>query len=208
MKPRYVKLWADLWGRINNPMAYLLFVYLLQRAEVKDNKVAKRGQILTSIDALSKCLHMSKTSVRRNLQKLATGGLVGTLSGASGTVVTICDYDGYNGVPDEAAHLADPSEEDGIYRKMLEDLDARTGSNFATRKVAEWRKAFNGRRSDGATEDDFVSVHKLKVAEWQGTDQQKFLNPSTLYRQSNFWKYREAARVAEAKKSAGVDDLL
>ena len=38
--------------------------------------------------------------------------------------------------------------------------------------------------------EDFKYVHRIKFEEWDGTDYAKHLTPATLYRESNFAKYR------------------
>lgn len=209
MTARYVKLWVDLWDRIGNPMAYLLFVYLLQRAEYKDNAKCCRGQVLTSWQALGVAMGVPSTTVRRLFEYLESLELVGKQSGKLGTVISVYGYDSYNGGAENVASKVATSEEEYIYISAMEDLDQHLGTNFATRKVAKWRGFFNSRRKEGASLDDFRAVHALKVKDWRGTDMAKFLNPETLYRPSNFWKYHAAATATKKKAvSVGVDDLL
>jgi len=47
----------------------------------------------------------------------------------------------------------------------------------------------NARLREGFTVDDFKTVIQKKVIEWTGTEFEKHLTPSTLFRQSNFEKY-------------------
>ena len=45
------------------------------------------------------------------------------------------------------------------------------------------------RIAEGYTVDDFKKVIDIKAEEWLGTEMDKYLNPSTLFRPSNFEKY-------------------
>lgn len=208
MSRRYVKLWVDLWDRIGNPTDWMLFLYLLQRAEVKGNKRVQRGQVLTSQRALSTVLDIPKTTILRSLNRLVGLELIsGPLGGPPSTVVTVCDYDKYNPGGADADQFADPSEED-IYIKSLQDLDKRIGTSYQNRRTKDWIKLFNGRRKEGAGLEDFLAVNEVKCKDWYGTDFAKYLTPSTLWRPSKFWNYRESAKVVGKKRDIGVDDLL
>lgn len=71
---------------------------------------------------------------------------------------------------------------------VINYLNKKTNSNFKHTTEAT-QKLINGRFADGFTEEDFKKVIDKKVLEWTGTEFEKHLNPSTLFRPSNFEKY-------------------
>lgn len=46
---------------------------------------------------------------------------------------------------------------------------------------------------DGATFEDFAIVHSYKTKQWLGTKMESHITPECFYRDSNFWRYLEAA---------------
>lgn len=75
-----------------------------------------------------------------------------------------------------------------VYVNVIDYLNDKTNSNFKHTTEAT-QKLINGRFADGFTEEDFKKVIDKKVLEWTGTEFEKHLNPSTLFRPSNFEKY-------------------
>ena len=78
-----------------------LFIHLLLRANSKDNywrgmKIS-RGQIFTSIKHLSDETGLSIKQARRSVDKLKKTGELGIQVGNNGTMITICNYDIYQG---------------------------------------------------------------------------------------------------------------
>lgn len=66
------------------------------------------------------------------------------------------------------------------YQSVIEYLNNKTGKHYkpTTNKTQTVIKA---RCNEGFTEDDFKKVIDNKVAEWKGTDMEKFLRPETLF---------------------------
>ncbi|MGS0657081.1 phage replisome organizer N-terminal domain-containing protein [Staphylococcus arlettae] len=66
------------------------------------------------------------------------------------------------------------------YQQVIEYLNNKTGKHYkhTTNKTQTVIKA---RCNEGFTEDDFKKVIDNKVAEWKGTDMEKFLRPETLF---------------------------
>lgn len=178
-KPRYVKLFVDLWGRIGSFREYGLFVYLLQRAEHKGNRLCGRGQVLTSYEALSKVVGASEATVKRSLGKLSSLGLLDRKGDRKGTLVTICDYDSYNGLAENVTRQMVTSEEDNIYKTVIEDLNDRTGGDFKW-KAKYIQGLINERLDDGYCEADFIRVNKFCCETWSD-EFQKHINPKALY---------------------------
>lgn len=65
-------------------------------------------------------------------------------------------------------------------RLVVDDLNERAGTNY--RATGSRAKALiQAWVNKGATLSDFQTVHRKKCAEWKGTDNAKYLRPSTLY---------------------------
>lgn len=67
-----------------------------------------------------------------------------------------------------------------IYKDIVEYLNEKTGKKYRT-NIADTKKHINARLSEGFTFDDFKTVIDKKVAEWKGTDMEKYLRPATLF---------------------------
>jgi len=80
------------------------WVWLLEKAAWKkchrrnakgERITVERGQFHTSLRNLSTAFGWSKNKVARYLDKLADYGLIGTVAGQSGCMITICNYSKY-----------------------------------------------------------------------------------------------------------------
>lgn len=100
----FIKLHRSMleWGWYKDPYVKSLFVHLLLRANYKDlnfeDKVIKRGQLVTSLRSLSNDLGMSDKTVRRCLDKLKKTKEIKVKSTNKYTLITICNYEQYQGV--------------------------------------------------------------------------------------------------------------
>lgn len=78
------------------------------------------------------------------------------------------------------------------YEKIIKSLNQRIGKKpdrgFQS-DSSNTKGLIKARWNEGFRLTDFFKVHKVKAAEWIGTDMEKHLNPSTLYRPANFEKY-------------------
>ncbi|MGT2800955.1 replication initiation protein [Streptococcus phage Javan290] len=61
------------------------------------------------------------------------------------------------------------------------------------------KKLIQARWKEGYTLEDFKKVIDNKVADWKGTEWEKYLQPSTLFRESNFDKYLNQTISPSAK---------
>lgn len=66
------------------------------------------------------------------------------------------------------------------YKEICERLNEFAGTAFRD-KSKDTRKLIKARFEDGFTLEDFFTVIDKKVAEWRGTDMEKYLRPSTLF---------------------------
>jgi uncharacterized phage protein (TIGR02220 family) len=82
--------------------------------------------------------------------------------------------------------------------KIIDYLNQKTNRKYG--KIDSHIKPISNRLKDGYTEDDCKYVIDVKYQEWKGTDFEKFLTPTTLFRPSNFDKYRNQKASIETRK--------
>lgn len=75
-----------------------------------------------------------------------------------------------------------------IIKEIVDDLNLVCGTKFKSSSDAT-ASSIRARLSEKYTLEDFKKVHRVKFDEWKDTEMVKHLNPSTLYRPSNFEKY-------------------
>lgn len=85
------------WGQYRNPTVKILFIHLLLIATYKDNGLVKRGQLSTSLRNLANETGLTIQNVRTALKYLEAEHLVTQESTSSGTIISICKYDRYQG---------------------------------------------------------------------------------------------------------------
>ena len=66
------------------------------------------------------------------------------------------------------------------YEEIVDYLNQKAGTRYK-HSSEDTRKHIRARVNDGYTLDDFKAVIDHKVAEWKGTEWEKFLRPSTLF---------------------------
>jgi uncharacterized phage protein (TIGR02220 family) len=66
------------------------------------------------------------------------------------------------------------------YREIIDYLNRKAGTQYKY-SSADTKKHIQARYEQGFTTEDFFSVIDKKVAEWRGTDMEKYLRPSTLF---------------------------
>ena len=101
-----------------------------------------------------------------------------------------------------------PKKTDGQYIKTIVDyLNSKADTKYraSTESTARHIKA---RLNEGFTVDDFFTVIDKKVAEWKGTDMEKYLRPETLFG-TKFESYLNAKTRSGQKRGANgvlIDD--
>ena len=92
-----------------------------------------------------------------------------------------------------------------IYSAVIDYLNLKTNSKYQS-TTESTRRLIRARQNENATLEDFKTVIDKKVAEWKGTEQEKFLRPETLFG-TKFESYLNQKIVA--KKTGNVFfDLL
>lgn len=91
------------------------------------------------------------------------------------------------------------------YQEIIDYLNEKAGKKF---KVNDKTKAhINARVNDGYTLSDFRAVIEKKVAEWRGTEMDKFLRPETLFG-TKFESYlNQNETVKKRAKSTGFSNF-
>ncbi|MGQ7543977.1 phage replisome organizer N-terminal domain-containing protein [Streptococcus suis] len=84
-------------------------------------------------------------------------------------------------------------KEEDIYnicpiKEIIEYLNSATGKSYRYQSNSN-KKIILARWNEGYKLDDFKKVIDNMVANWTGTEWEKYLQPSTLFRESNFDKY-------------------
>ncbi len=89
--------------------------------------------------------------------------------------------------------------EEPLVLEIVQHLNETLGTNYS-HKTASTASAIKARLGDGYTLEDFKIVHVKKHSEWNGTEQQRYLRPSTLYRPSKFEEYLNQVIVEKKGK--------
>jgi uncharacterized phage protein (TIGR02220 family) len=84
--------------------------------------------------------------------------------------------------------------------RILDDLNKLAGTNYQARGV-DHRRHIAARLKEDWEEEDFYVVNDKKCFEWLGTDNERYLQPSTLYG-NKFAKYHGQKRVGPKKQMA------
>ena len=93
-------------------------------------------------------------------------------------------------------------------KNILSYLNEKTDSNFSAENENTLRH-INARFKEGFKEEHFITVIDKKIAEWQGTEYEKYLRPSTLFG-SKFedYLYQKKTIKRDYYVAPGEDDIL
>lgn len=80
------------------------------------------------------------------------------------------------------------TEEVDVVKEIIMYLNEKAGKRYNP-TVVDTRNAISGRLNAGYTAEQCKAVIDYKVKEWKGTEMEKYLRPSTLFRPSNFENY-------------------
>lgn len=99
----YIKLHRSIleWEWWDDLNTYRLFTYLLLTANFEEKKwhgiTIKRGQVLTSLDTLSKETGLSVGQIRRSLALLISTSEITSETTNQYRIISVCNYDAYQG---------------------------------------------------------------------------------------------------------------
>lgn len=74
------------------------------------------------------------------------------------------------------------------YQEIIDHLNEKTGKRYSHKSKAN-RNLIKARWNEGYALEDFIKAIDNMVAVWTGTDYERYLQPSTLFRESNFDRY-------------------
>ena len=84
------------------------------------------------------------------------------------------------------------------FKEFFDYLNKVTGRSF--RNIQSNQKLVSARLKAGYTKMDLKLVIDYKTSEWKGTDYEKYLQPSTLFKASKFDEYLNQAKLAISKQ--------
>ena len=94
------------------------------------------------------------------------------------------------------------------YKTIIEHLNKKVNKKFSYKSVSN-RKLIKARFNEGYKLEDFIKVIDIKTNEWINDEKMKnYLQPSTLFRGSNFDKYLNQEVTQEIKRRGKLDDLI
>lgn len=116
-----------------------LFLHLILNANHKDGKwkgrTIKRGQLVTGRKALSAQTGISEQSIRTCLQNLQNAKNVTSKSTNKNTIITICNYDDYQGVETEAnQQINQPTNQQTTNKQPATNQQLTTNKNVKNNK--------------------------------------------------------------------------
>lgn len=188
----YIKLHRSIleWEWWDDLNTYRLFTYLLLTANFEDKKwhgiTIKRGQVLTSLDTLSKDTGLSVGQVRRSLTRLISTSEITSETTNQYRIITICNYDTYQG-EQQASDKQNSKQSDNQTTSERQASDKQTTTtkeykndnnikikedlkeNISTsRDKKENTPKFNFKKKllelgvDEAVADEWIAIRKLK----------------------------------------------
>ena len=185
-----------------------LFIYLLVSANHVDKRwrgnEVKRGEIITSLDAISKGTGLSIQNIRTSLNKLKLTQELTQIKHASFTHLKLNNYNDYQSTNKETNNeitkdqqrankeLTTTKECKNVRMKEINTIvdffNKTLGRTIKGSKTA--RQYINARLSEGYTVEDAKRVIEYKKKQWKDDkDMKQYLTLETLFRQSNFDKY-------------------
>lgn len=109
--------------------------------------------------------------------------------------------------PKEQKKTVEPvkKKEPPPYQEIIDYLNEKAGKRF---KVSgKTKEHINARVNDGYTLADFRAVIEKKVAEWRGTEMDKFLRPETLFGTKFEGYLNQNETVRKKAKSTGFSNF-
>jgi len=228
IKDGWVKLWRKSidTNAFYNPEIWRLWTYCLMRANHKEKKIGIEGlkkpikvapgQFITGRFSLARDLHKPKKKSRNVWKWLHFLEKLGNLTINSTnkySLITITNWELYQ-------HNENVNLNQKTNKRPTKDQQKTTNKNVKNvkevRSIVElmnkildtsfkWttiltQKLINGRLDDGYQVDDFKMVIEYKKKEWEGTEQENYLRPQTLFRPANFESYLQQAKKDKEKK--------
>lgn len=134
----YVKIYRSImkWEWHDSPNTGWLFVMLLLMASHEDTRyrgqAIRRGQLVTSLQKLSKATGISVRSIRTGLERLKESHEIDTKPTQRYSIITICNYDKYqcdekiaDTKPTQNRHATDTASNKNVNNNIISSSSAR-----------------------------------------------------------------------------------
>lgn len=148
----WIKLFRATWSWRYSPIVTKrpftrleAWIWLISKASYQDHTrgeiLVKRGQLLTSIEQLSKVWRRDRKTVRRWVTNMQKNGEVRSERGRSWTLLTICEYETYqgdgtpNGTPKGTSYGPSHSPPEGTQSRSKEIKKEKKGKNIQSSKL-------------------------------------------------------------------------
>ena len=118
-----------------------------------------------------------------------------------------CITEDNKGKQSKAKENKEIEPEDNIYSQVIEYLNSKAGTKYKPNST-KTKDLIKARQNEGFVIEDFYRAIDNKVAEWMGTDWEKFLRPETLFSNKFEGYLNQAIKGAKAsqKKYMTTDD--
>lgn len=230
-----IALWRKFldWEWYTDVNTKAVFLHLLLTANWKDKKwkgmLIKRGQLWTSRNRLAQETGLSERNIRTALEHLKATGEITIKTTNKGMLINIEKYSDYQVQSGGTGRHIDPlsdqqptsdrpqlnkdNKDNNIYcsenvracKEIVAYLNQRVGKNFKTNTKGTQR-LINARLNEGYTVSDLKRVIDMKAAQWQGTEMDKYLQPSTLF-STKFEGYVNEKPLQDKSEPVGFKEL-
>lgn len=205
---RYLKWWVDILLMVNHQPRKVLVNGELVEIET--------GERLTSILKLSKRWDADRRTVTKFLDLFEKDEMVSIKkSRQNGTTLKVLHYADYQSFSESNVQrttqrntqrtthkqeLKELKNKDSEldFKEFFDYLNKVTGRSF--KNIQSNQKLVAARLNAGYTKMDLKMVIDYKTFEWKGTDYEKYLQPSTLFKASKFDEYLNQAKLAISKQ--------
>ncbi len=109
-----------------------------------------------------------ETQVRLGKDRLGKDSKDNIYCRAEDSLTTSDDSDGMTGTMEDT------------YKEIVDYLNEQAGTSYRA-KTDKTKRCIRSRIREGFTIDDFKTVIDKKIAEWKGTDMEKYIRPETLF---------------------------
>lgn len=213
------------WYKDVNTKSLFIHLLLIANHTPKNWKdiTVKRGQKVTSVNRLSEETGISIRGIRTCIQRLERTGEIVVKTTNKYTIITIVNYDFYQGEGREGDKQTTnerqtndkrtttnkndkelKNDKEDIYcpaeaEQIISYLNKKTGKHYKAKTDATVR-LIKARMNDGFSIEDFKKVIDIKTAEWKHDDKMKnYLRPITLF-STKFESYLNSEVPDEAEK--------
>lgn len=202
----YIKIQRKIldWEWYRNLNTCRLFFHVLLKANWKDGRFEGKdipaGSFVSSVSKLSEETGLTQREVRTAVDHLRSTGELTIKSYNKYSVFTVNNYCQYQDIDkqsdkqlpskrhsnDKLTTTIEEKKEDkkeninNIVEEIIAHLNAATGAKYRP-QTDSTKRAIRARLSEGYTINDFIAVIDKKVAEWKGSDMEKYLRPQTLF---------------------------